>query len=131
MNKRGLLSSRELVAFVATANPRVARDFYEKKLGLHLVYEDRFALVFDANGVTLRVIIVEKVAVAGYTVLGWLVPDVAEAARQLGKVGIELQRYPPMEQDELGIWTAPSGARVGWFRDPDGNTLSITEVSAG
>jgi len=32
-----------------------------------------------------------------------------------------------MTQDDLGIWTTPSGAKVAWFKDPDGNTLSVGE----
>ena len=128
MGKRGILGACQLVTFVSTANAHRAKDFYEKKLGLQLVYEDNFAVVFDANGVTLRVTVVDEVHAAGYTVLGWLVANVVETARQLEKVGIELQRYPGMEQDEHGIWTAPSGARVGWFQDPDKNTLSITQL---
>ena len=32
-----------------------------------------------------------------------------------------------MEQDELGVWSAPGGARVAWFKDPDGNVLSLTQ----
>jgi len=128
MSTRGILGSSKLVALVGTANARRAREFYEKKLGLKLVYEDNFAVVFDANGVTLRVTIVDEVRAAGYTVLGWLVPDIVETAKQLEKAGVKLQRYPGMEQDEHGIWTAPSGARVAWFHDPDKNTLSITQL---
>ena len=128
MGNRSILGACQLVAFVATTNPRRAKEFYEKKLGLRLVYEDEFALVFDANGVTLRVTTVDEVRVAGYTVLGWVVPNVVETARHLERAGIKLQRYPGMEQDEHGIWAAPSGARVAWFQDPDRNTLSVTQL---
>ena len=83
MGNRSILGACQLVAFVATTNPRRAKEFYEKKLGLRLVYEDEFALVFDANGVTLRVTTVDEVRVAGYTVLGWVVPNVVETARHL------------------------------------------------
>jgi catechol 2,3-dioxygenase-like lactoylglutathione lyase family enzyme len=130
MKARGILGSANIVAFVATADPRRAREFYEKKLGLHLVYEDEFALAFDVNGVTLRVTVVDEVRVAGYTVLGWLVPDIVETVQQLQLAGIKFERYPGMEQDEHGIWEAPSGARVAWFQDPDHNTLSITQFDS-
>jgi catechol 2,3-dioxygenase-like lactoylglutathione lyase family enzyme len=128
MRTPSVLGSAQLVAFVATANPRRAKEFYQKKLGLRLVHEDNFAIVFDANGVTLRVTVVDQVRAAGYTVLGWVVPNVVEIAKQLEEAGIKLQRYPGMEQDDCGIWTSPSGARVGWFHDPDENTLSITQL---
>jgi hypothetical protein len=75
----------------------------------------------------LRVTIVKEVHAAGYTVLGWKVPDIVAAANGLIAGGIIFERYPGMQQDELGIWTSPDGAKVAWFKDPDGNTLSISQ----
>ena len=122
-----VLGSCPIVAFVATRDAGRARTFYRDTLGLRLVSEDRFAVVFDANGTTLRVSIVQELAPAKYTVLGWLVPDIVASARRLQLLGVELERFGFMEQDEFGIWRAPGGARVGWFKDPDGNVLSITQ----
>src|SRR5262245_44800907 len=123
-----MLAGFSIVAFVATRNPGRARTFYAETLGLRLVSEDGFALVFDAHGTTLRISVVQELTPAPYTVLGWEVPDVAAAAKALTGGGVALERYPAfMKQDALGIWTAPSGARVAWFKDPDGNTLSISQ----
>jgi catechol 2,3-dioxygenase-like lactoylglutathione lyase family enzyme len=119
-------SAYDLVAFAATAKPNEARTFYRDTLGLPLVDDDQFAMTFDAKGTTLRVTIVEKVAPAPYTVLGWRVPDITAAVQRLKQAGVRLQRYPGMDQDEDGIWTAPNGTRVAWFNDPDGNTLSVS-----
>jgi catechol 2,3-dioxygenase-like lactoylglutathione lyase family enzyme len=109
--RESILGSQELVAFVATRDPSRAKKFYRDTLGLPLVSEDEFALVFDTAGTMLRVTRVQEVA----------------AAKDLQKVHVTLERYPGMQQDELGIWDSPSGARVAWFKDPDGNTLSITQ----
>jgi len=122
-----MLGSQKLVAFVATRDLDRAREFYRDTLRLRLVSEDEFALVFDAAGTMLRVTRVQELAAAKYTVLGWQVLDIVRAAKQLQKAHVALERYPGMQQDELGIWNAPSGAKVAWFKDPDGNTLSITE----
>ena len=122
-----MLGSQKLVAFVATRDPGRAKEFYGDTLGLRLVSEDEFALVFDAAGTTLRVTRVQVLAGAKYTVLGWEVQDIVETAKQLQTGGVSLERYSGMQQDELGIWNSPSGAKVAWFKDPDGNTLSITE----
>jgi catechol 2,3-dioxygenase-like lactoylglutathione lyase family enzyme len=120
--------SYKIMAFVATAKPAKARSFFRDTLGLRLVSEDQFALVFDAHGTMLRVTIVKEVRAAEYTVLGWQVPDTVAAATRLQEAGVGLQRYPGMGQDEQGIWTSPSGARIAWFKDPDGNTLSVTQL---
>jgi catechol 2,3-dioxygenase-like lactoylglutathione lyase family enzyme len=124
-----MLRSRPIVAFVATTDPKRAKSFYAKTLGLRLVGEDGFALAFDAGGTMLRVAIVKTLQPAGYTVLGWIVPDIAKAVRGLVKRGVAFQRYEGMPQDDLGIWSSPSGARIAWFTDPDRNTLSLTELT--
>jgi catechol 2,3-dioxygenase-like lactoylglutathione lyase family enzyme len=122
-----VLSASKLVCFVATARPAESRRFYQGVLGLPVVEEGPFAIVFDANGTDLRVQKVQAVSPAPYTALGWQVNDVEAAARRLGERGIALERYEGLRQDELGIWSTPDGARVAWFRDPDGNTLSVTQ----
>ncbi len=122
------LSMQPIVAFVATADADAALRFYRDVLKLPLVSEELpFALVFDAKGTTLRVTIVERVIPAGYTVLGWKVADIRIAAKTLEAAGIVFQRYEGMKQDEAGVWQSPSGAKIAWFKDPDGNTLSISE----
>jgi hypothetical protein len=78
----------------------------------------------------LRVATVQHLKPAGYTVLGWIVPNIREIVRKLKRRRISFQRYPGMEQDELGTWTSPAGARIAWFEDPDGNTLSLTEFAS-
>jgi catechol 2,3-dioxygenase-like lactoylglutathione lyase family enzyme len=125
-----VLGSSDVVAFVATTNADRAREFYGGVLGLRLLADEPFALVFDAHGTTLRVQKLPELAPARHTVLGWLVPDVAAAIRQLSAKGVAFERYPGLPQDELGIATFPGGSRVAWFKDPDGNTLSLTEARA-
>jgi predicted enzyme related to lactoylglutathione lyase len=122
-----MLESAELIAFVATADVPRARHFYEDVVGLDLIGDDGFALVFDAHGTTLRVTQVAEVAVAPYTTLGWLVPDVVTTIAALAGRGVVFERFDGIDQDEHGIWTAPGGGRIAWFKDPDGNTLSLTE----
>jgi catechol 2,3-dioxygenase-like lactoylglutathione lyase family enzyme len=124
-----LLESSEIIAFVATSAPDRAREFYRDTLGLRLVSEDPFALVFDARGTMLRVSIVKGVKPAGYTVLGWRVGDIATAVKNLKNAGVRFQHYDGLSQNPLEIWTSPSGARVAWFKDPDGNVLSLTQFS--
>jgi catechol 2,3-dioxygenase-like lactoylglutathione lyase family enzyme len=116
------------MAFVATQDPRKAKAFYCETLGLRVISEDQFALALDAHGIMLRVSIVEKVIVAPYTVLGWQVEDIVAAAKALVEAGVKFERYPHLTQDALGVWQAPDGAKVAWFKDPDGNTLSLAEL---
>ncbi len=122
-----MLGERELVAFVGTKDPSRARAFYRDTLGLKLTSENNFALVFDCHGVMLRVTTVPEMTPAPYTVLGWHVPDIAEAVREMTQAGVTFERYPGLEQDAQGIWAAPGGTLVAWFKDPDGNTLGIQQ----
>lgn len=123
-----ILGSSKIVAFAGVKNADRARAFYRDTLGLRLVNEDGFALAFDVNGTMLRVTLVREVVAAPYTVLGWEVADIVRTAKQLTKAGVKLEHYESfLKQDELGIWTAPGGTRVAWFKDPDGNLLSISQ----
>jgi catechol 2,3-dioxygenase-like lactoylglutathione lyase family enzyme len=122
------LSEQLLTAFVGATDPERARTFYRDMLGLPLVSDELpFALVFDCHGTPLRVTIVERVAAAGYTVLGWRVADITAAVTALRAAGVRFERYQGMRQNAAGIWTSPSGAKVAWFLDPDGNTLSVSQ----
>lgn len=121
------LGSEKVMAFLATNNRDQAKHFYADTLGLRLVADDRFAIVFDAHGTMLRVQVVKDVSVAPYTALGWQVADIVATAKKLQSAGVSMMRVTGLPQDELGIWQADAHTRVGWFKDPDGHTLSITQ----
>ena len=121
-------STASLVAFVATTNAALARRFYEGLLGLRLVTDDPFAIVFDANGTMLRIQKVDRIEPAAFTVLGWNVSDIEASVDELRARGVAFNEYPGMQQDNRRIWRAPSGARIAWFKDPDGNTLSLAQL---
>jgi len=123
-----LLDSSPIMAFCATANPERAKAFYRDQLGLKLIEDSHFALVFDAAGTMLRVQKVKEVHAAQYTALGWRVQDIAATVEELEKAGVKMERYAFPGVDEKGIWTPPgSTAKVAWFLDPDGNILSLTQ----
>lgn len=116
------------VAFLATSQPEQARRFYAEVLGLNFIEEHEFAIVFDAYGTTLRMQKVGTVSVAPYTAFGLEVDDIEARIDSLAAHGVRGVRYPHFDQDERGIWLAPSGARVFWFRDPDGHLLSLNQI---
>jgi predicted enzyme related to lactoylglutathione lyase len=89
--------------------------------------EPPFAVVFEANGIMLRLVMAKERPATRGTVLGWQVPDIAATVKELQAAGVEFERYDFMKQDELGIWTTPTGSKVAWFKDPDGNVLSLSE----
>ncbi|MET0594122.1 MAG: VOC family protein [Polyangiaceae bacterium] len=121
------ISENPLVAFLATRDAARARAFYEGALGLRVVDDTPFALVFEVKGTQLRIQKVETFAPHPFTSLGWKVSDIAQAVGDLQKRGIAFERYDFLSQDSSGVWTTPDGAKVAWFKDPDGNTLSISE----
>ena len=111
-----MLGAMDIVAFVPSRNPTKARAFYEGVLGLRFVSEDSFAVSS-----------VKGFKPAPFTILGWLVDDIAKAVRLLNKKGVQFERFAWMEQDRLGVWNSPSGAKIAWFKDPEGNVLSVTQ----
>jgi catechol 2,3-dioxygenase-like lactoylglutathione lyase family enzyme len=122
-----MLNNCQLAAFVATANPEKAKDFYQNTLGLTLVSDEEYAIVFDANGTTLRIQKSGPFMPHPFTSLGWHVPNIEAAMNGLRSNGVVFEQYPWMPEGSEGIMTFPSGARVAWFKDPDGNLLSLDQ----
>jgi catechol 2,3-dioxygenase-like lactoylglutathione lyase family enzyme len=122
-----MLTHRSLIAFIPTKDTTRARHVYEDLLGLRFVSDDSFAIVMDANGTMIRVVRVEDFTPFPFTLLGWQVDDIHTTIAEMTGKGIQFLRYPYFEQSEDGAWTAPGGAKVAWFHDPDHNTLSISQ----
>jgi catechol 2,3-dioxygenase-like lactoylglutathione lyase family enzyme len=118
-----------MICFLTTTNPEKARAFYSGILGFRFVVDDGFALVFDANGTMIRIAKAQAFTPAQGTVLGWQVDDMAGAVLELKKQGVVFEQFNLqfLKQDADGVWTAPGGDQVAWFKDPDGNVLSISK----
>ena len=125
-----MLGAARIVAFAATADAAKSRAFYEGVLGLKFVHEDEFAIVYDAQ-VELRLQKVRAFQAHRHTQLGWSVSSIDALVKRLREKGVVFETYAFLNQDRNCIWTAPSGARVAWFKDPDGNLLSLTEPPKG
>jgi catechol 2,3-dioxygenase-like lactoylglutathione lyase family enzyme len=122
-----MLGSTDIVAFIPIKDSDKALAFYEGVLGLKFVKDDGFALVLDANGIMIRAAKMKDFTPAQFTVLGWQVSDIEDMVRTLAKKGVQFEIFGLFKQDELGIWTAPTGDKVAWFKDPDGNILSVSQ----
>jgi catechol 2,3-dioxygenase-like lactoylglutathione lyase family enzyme len=122
------IEGAKLMAFLATRDGGRARAFYETTLGFQVLSDDGFALALDAGGTMVRIQKVASFEPHPFTALGWEVPDIDRAVDQLAAAGVVFARFAGVDQDERGIWRAPGGARVAWFKDPDGNTLSLTQL---
>jgi len=122
-----MLGSKNIVAFVPTKDPAKARQFYEGVLGLRFVKDDGFALVLDANGIMVRVAKAADFKPVPFTILGWQVSEIEKVVAALQEKGVHFEIFGFLEQDQLGIWRAPGGDKVAWFKDPDGNLLSVSQ----
>ena len=122
-----MLEGKNIIGFIPSRNKAKARAFFEGVLGLTCKEEDAFAIVMDANGTDIRIVDVGDFTPFRFTILGWAVEDIAETVSTMRSKGVEFETYDGMEHDDLGIWTAPDGARVAWFKDVDGNVLSVSQ----
>ena len=122
-----MLSSAKMVGFIHTTDYDTARAFYEGKLGFEFVSLDPYALVVTVGGHHIRISKVQTFTPFHGTVLGWEVEDIQKVAAWLKERGVALEKYPFIQDRELGIWTAPGGDKVAWFKDPDGNVLSVSQ----
>ncbi|MGH7779000.1 MAG: VOC family protein [Candidatus Binataceae bacterium] len=123
-----MLADNEMTNFVATTQPEKAKAFYCDVLGLKLVEDSWHAIIFTAGGRTLMVQKVREFKPLPFTTLGWRVADIGATMAELARRGVKFERYAELKQDDTGIWTTPDGrAKVCWFKDPDGNTLSLSQ----
>lgn len=122
-----MLSEPKITAFLPTTNPEQSKQFYEEVLGLQIISEDDYAIEIKGNGALLRITIVPELNPHPFTVLGFKIDDIDSQVLSLSNKGVEFEKYDTFDQNELGIWTSPSKAKVAWFKDPDGNILSLTE----
>ena len=122
-----MLKESPLIGFIPTADAARARRFYVDVLKLSFVSDDQFALVVRTTSSMIRIAKTEKFSPAPFTVLGWQVSAMAEEVKALTDAGVAFERFPYLQQDELGIWNTPDGSKVAWFKDPDGNLLSLSQ----
>jgi catechol 2,3-dioxygenase-like lactoylglutathione lyase family enzyme len=122
-----MLASMRMVGFLLTKDYDKARAFYEGKLGFEFVSQDQFALVVRAGENMIRIVKIPTFTPLQSTVLGWEVDDIETIVDWLAKRGVVSEKYPFVQDKERGIWTAPSGSKVAWFKDPDGNVLGVSQ----
>jgi catechol 2,3-dioxygenase-like lactoylglutathione lyase family enzyme len=122
-----MLSTAKLTAFIPTRDADLARAFYESILGLDFLQDNGFALIMDSNGTAVRITRVPEFTPFPFTLVGWETPDIEARVAELEERGVQFLHFSQVNQDRSGIWTAPSGARVAWFKDPDGNILSVSQ----
>ena len=122
-----MLAAMEMVGFILTKDYEAARAFYEGKLGFAFVSLDPFALVVLAGKSMIRIVKVPTFTPLQSTVLGWGVDDMDLMVDWLTGRGVVFEKYPFVQDQKRGIWTAPGGTRVAWFKDPDGNVLSVSQ----
>ncbi len=126
-----MLGKYDLMAFVSAAGPgkATARAFYEEQLGLAVLAADDYGVMYDVNGRRLRLSYVQELKPAPYSVLCWVVPDIRAAVAALVLKEVVFEQYEGFGQDKAGVWTAPDGTLVAWFKDPGGNVLSLAQFS--
>jgi catechol 2,3-dioxygenase-like lactoylglutathione lyase family enzyme len=122
-----MLAGCKLIGFVPTTDSARSREFYEGKLGFKFVSDDQFALVMQAGESMIRIAKAGKFTPAQYTVMGWEVTDIEVIVKWLNERGVTFEKYPFVQDQKSGIWTTPNGDKVAWFKDPDGNVLSLSQ----
>ena len=122
-----MLASMNMMGFILTKDYEKSRAFYEGKLGFEFESLDQFALVMQAGKSMIRIVKVPTFSPLQSTVLGWEVDDIETMVECLAKRGVVFEKYPFVQDKERGIWTTPDGSKVAWFKDPDGNVLSVSQ----
>jgi len=124
------LAEARLQTLVWSADVARSESFYSDLLGLPLEGRSQGALVYRVGAGTLRISPVPLSAPSEHTVFGLEVDDVDQVVAELAAKSVEFERFPGFSHDANGIWTAPDKTKVAWFRDPDGNLISLVRYGA-
>jgi predicted enzyme related to lactoylglutathione lyase len=123
------LSTAEMISFLPTTDGARCRDFYEGKLKLKVLSDDAHFLIMETDARRrIRVQKLPQFTPQKFTILGWDVRDIETTITDLASSGVQCERFPGVPQNERGIMDFPDGTRVAWFKDPDGNILSVAQM---
>ena len=121
-----MLTEERLVAFVWTSDSGRARAFYEGVLGLTFAGDHDHLMHFDSGPARIALGKSDQPVTPPHgTAVGWTVSDLKTNVRDLMARGVVFEAFKGMAQDELQIWSPVPGEGVAWFKDPDGNLLSL------
>lgn len=126
------LTHQNPIGFIPSTNIEAARAFYEGTLQLEFESDDQFAMVFrvGAGRTMLRVARTPAFQPLPFTLFGWQVGNLQQEVAELTARGVRFERFDFLAHDAHGIWNAPGGASIAWFKDPDGNMLSLSQHPA-
>ena len=123
------MSRYRILANIAVSDLARARDFYEGKLGLTVtaVRGDGGVTYDGGEGTSVHIYSSpDNAGLSQATQVGWVTPEIDEAAAELAAAGVEFEQYDSedLTTDARGIATM-GDARAAWFKDPDGNILGL------
>ncbi|WP_370945446.1 VOC family protein [Amycolatopsis sp. cg5] len=122
-----MLNSTRPIGFVPVTDLSKAREFYAGILGFDVEDENPSAVVLRCGTTMIRATKVDDLTPQPFTVLGWQVDDIDDAVDTLKAQGVNFLLFFALDQSAHGVWTAPGGDRIAWFKDPFGNTLSVSQ----
>jgi catechol 2,3-dioxygenase-like lactoylglutathione lyase family enzyme len=125
-----MLSDSRVMAVLPVVDMERAREFYEEKLGLQAVETPEGVMYECGQGSGLVLYRRDTPTKADHTAAGWEVDNVEELAQALGAKGVVFEQYdmPGLKTDEQGI-VAMEGAKGAWFKDTEGNILSVFQIA--
>jgi catechol 2,3-dioxygenase-like lactoylglutathione lyase family enzyme len=124
------LADQRVGAVVAVSDLEAAKRFYEDQLGLKPGESQEQGVAYPcADGTSLFVYLSpENAGRNPATSAGWEVDDLDATLSELAARGVVFEQYdqPGIKTDARGVFDA-GPFRAAWMKDPDGNTLAMTE----
>jgi catechol 2,3-dioxygenase-like lactoylglutathione lyase family enzyme len=123
-----MLSNASITPTLPTTDITRAREFYEKKLGLTVKHESEEDIIFEARDGYKLYVYRRPPAPSQHTLASFHVEDLNAEMDELIAKGVVFEHYdmPGLKTDEKGV-VQMGDIRGAWFKDPDGNILSLDE----
>jgi catechol 2,3-dioxygenase-like lactoylglutathione lyase family enzyme len=120
-----MLSDKNAVATVAVKNLEGARKFYEQTLGLTKLMENTQVLAFKSGSSTLFVYRSQYAGTNQATAVTWVTDEVEDIVKALKSRGVIFEHYDLPNVTRQGDLHIAGSMKTAWFKDPDGNILSL------
>jgi catechol 2,3-dioxygenase-like lactoylglutathione lyase family enzyme len=122
-----MLPDANAIATLAVKDLKKAERFYEDTLGLTKIdHEGDEAVVLRSGNTTINVYRSTFAGTNQATALTWPVGDeIDDIVRTLKAKGVRFEHYDLPQTRREGDLHVAGDMKIAWFKDPDGNILSV------
>jgi catechol 2,3-dioxygenase-like lactoylglutathione lyase family enzyme len=127
-----MLNKMDPATMIPVKDLQKTRKFYEDVLGFTPEFDDPNGISYKSGSGRFNVYPTEFAGTAKHTLIGWYTPEIEKTVEELTAKGVTFEQYDmgDFKTDAKGIATMGEEGKAAWFKDPEGNILSVWQGPA-